>query len=384
MLLVGGGSGGHITPPLAVAHELKKRHPDTVIHYAIEKGSKFLPLPSRSKDIAVTHTVFAGKFRRYHGESFLQHLKDIPTIIKNIRDFFIFSLGLVQCIVLVGRLRPDAVFIKGGFVGVPVGLACVLWRIPYFTHDSDTVPGLANRLIARWAKVHAVGMPVEFYNYPPHKTRFVGIPISHDFRPVDHKKQRAYQASLGLETTGPVMCVTGGSLGAQRLNAAVQNVLPSLVKKFPTLHILHQTGNTDKNLYHDLEPDLRSHVTEFAHVSDLYRYTGAADLVIARAGATTIAELAQQHKACLLMPNPLLTGGQQSKNAQHLEHAEAAMIITEAQALDVARFSKAIQSLLNSKHQRDILAAHIGRLAKPTAAADIAQILTHLAQGRPV
>lgn len=379
--MVGGGSGGHITPLLAVAHKLHLAAPEASIDYVIEKGSRFTSLPESSTDVDTVYKIRAGKFRRYHGESFVSHVFDISTNLKNIRDFFYLLAGSFQSWRLLGRLRPDAVFIKGGFVGVPVGMACRLRGVPYFTHDSDTVPGLANKLIAGRAAYHAVGMPAEFYNYPKQKTRYTGIPLSTHYQRVDTAAQKRFRQQLGLADDALVMTVTGGSLGAQRLNTAVCAVAEQLLTEFPKLQILHQTGSKQA-LYQDLGPELKARVVETQFTDVLYAFTGAADIVVTRAGATTVAELAVQGKACVIVPNPQLTGGQQSHNAAYLEKHKAAVIVSEKQAADAAGFAATLRALLQATQQRQALATALGHLAKPDADEALTAIILELATNK--
>lgn len=336
-------------------------------------------MPRASKDIDKVYTIRAGKFRRYHGESFLSHVFDIRTNLKNFRDFFYFIAGFFQSFRLLGGLRPEVVFIKGGFVGVPVGLACRARRIPYFTHDSDTVPGLANRLIAGGAYCHAVGMPAEFYSYPEAKTEYTGIPLNKAYQHVSSAEKKKFKTDLKLPAEALVMTVTGGSLGAERLNKALAAVAESLLTSFPKLYILHQTGAED-SVYSGLSSDLADRVREVAFTDDLAALTGAADLVVARAGATTIAELAVQGKACLLVPNPQLTGGQQTRNAEYLEQHQAAVIVLEEQAALRAIFEKSLADLLSSADQRRQLAGNIAKLAKPDAAQALTAIIEEITQ----
>ena len=337
-----------------------------------------MALPRQSKDIDDVYPIRAGKFRRYHGESFWSHLFDISTNLKNIRDFFYLVAGFFQSLGLLGRLRPDAVFIKGGFVGVPVGLACRVRHIPYFTHDSDTVPGLANRLIAGGAVYQAVGMPEEFYNYPKSKLRYTGIPLSADYRPVDETAKMRFRRQLKLPEDALVVAVTGGSLGAMRLNKAFRAVAPTLLRQLPKLHILHQTG-MDVPIYTGLADSEASRVTEVAYTEELAAFTGAADVVVARAGATTIAELAVQAKACVLVPNPQLTGGQQSHNASYLKHHQAALVLSEAEAADTQIFSEVLGQLLQSTDQQKALSKALADLAKPEAAEALTAIILDIA-----
>lgn len=379
VLLVGGGSGGHITPLLAVAHKLRLSHSEAAINYVLEKGSKFDDLPRSSKDIDKVYTIRAGKFRRYHGESFWSHVFDIKTNLKNFRDFFYFIAGFFQSLRLLGRLRPEVVFIKGGFIGVPVGMACRVRRIPYFTHDSDTVPGLANRLIAGGAVCHAVGMPAEFYSYPKTKTKYTGIPLTKAYKPVTKESKAKFRTHLKLPAEALVITVTGGSLGAQRLNEAFAAVAESLLNSFPKLFVLHQTG-TETSVYKGLSAGLSERVREVAFTDELAAYTGAADLVITRAGATTFAELAVQGRACIFVPNPQLTGGQQTRNADYLEHHRAGVVVLEEQAAVPVKFEQAIADVLRSDQQRQELSDNIAKLAKPDADQALTAIIEEIAK----
>src|SRR3569833_1912001 len=153
-VLTGGGSGGHITPLLSLAHELKHQAPSCQIVYIGFKGDHFDSLKLPSSDFDFMAFIQAGKFRRYHGESFISHIFDIKTLALNVRDFFRVILSTGRSLRILRKTRPDVVFSKGGFVAVPVGIAAHLLRIPIVTHDSDSVPGLANRIVGRWAMLH--------------------------------------------------------------------------------------------------------------------------------------------------------------------------------------------------------------------------------------
>ncbi len=379
---MGGGSGGHITPQLAVARKLKSKNPETNIVYVIDKGSRFIGLVEASKDIDDIRKISAGKFRRYHSDSIIKKIFDVKTNLKNLIDFFKFITGTISSVFLLRSVRPDIVFIKGGFVAVPVGLACRLVKIPYITHDSDTVPGLANRLISKNALLHTVGMPAEFYDYPKDKTRYVGIPISENYKKVSQELKKEYRKKLGLSSTDKVLCITGGSLGAVRLNHSARKIVPSLLDEFPNLQVFHQTGDRDNQVYGSLPQNQTTRIIEIPFTDDLTTYTGAADVIITRAGATTIAELAIQEKACVVVPNPELTGGHQTKNAEHLAKQNAAIVITEAELDDVDNAAKTLSKLIGDKAQQKNLATNLGRIAKTDAAGEIAQILLQEIQNR--
>jgi UDP-N-acetylglucosamine--N-acetylmuramyl-(pentapeptide) pyrophosphoryl-undecaprenol N-acetylglucosamine transferase len=379
IVLTGGGTGGHITPILAVAQELKAQRPDTRIIYIGERGGKFSHLTSDHQAIDGTRTIFAGKFRRYHGESWLRRLLDIKTLVLNLRDGFLIMLGVLQGLVLVRRLKPDVIFLKGGFVGVPVGLAAALWRIPFITHDSDALPGLANRLVARWAKWHATGMPADYYPYPQAKIRYVGVLVSNDYLPVSATLQAAYKKELGIPPEHRLLLVTGGSLGARRLNTAMTGLAPTLLEKHHDLHIVHQVGKGNDKTYGPYQHE-RLQVLEF--MEGMHRYTGAADVVVTRAGANTLAELGVQGKACIVVPNPLLTGGHQLKNAAYLTEQAAAMVIEESTLTPSAdTLRAAIESLLTDAAQAQAFAHKLQSITVKNAAQQLAELLLTTASG---
>ena len=157
--------------------------------------------------------VRAGKFRRYHGEG-LRQLLDLLTVVKNIRDACWVVIGVWQSFWLLKQIKPDVIFTRGAFVSVPVCLAAAVLRIPYMTHDSDAIPSLANRIIGRFAWLHAVALPKEVYAYPAHKTVTVGIPISSDYHELTPADIKAYRTQLGLGDYKRVLLMTGGGHGA--------------------------------------------------------------------------------------------------------------------------------------------------------------------------
>ena len=222
IIVTGGGSGGHITPTLAVVHELKRLRPDAQITYIGQTGDPLLDVPQQDKNVSAVLSIRAGKFRRYHGAGWRQ-LFDVETLYKNLRDVVLVLVGIGQSYKLLGKLRPDIIFIKGGFVGVPVGLAAAMRGIPFVTHDSDALPGLANRVIARWAKVHAVALPKEVYAhyYPAGKTVTVGVPVSHNFHRVSASEDKDWRAEVGLPTSGKVSGCCAKRSRTSFLHAAV-------------------------------------------------------------------------------------------------------------------------------------------------------------------
>lgn len=373
IVLSGGGTGGHITPILAVAHELKKLDPTVKTIYIGEKHGKFKELTESHEAIDASYEIWAGKFRRYNGESWLRRLLDIRTNLLNIRDLFLFAFGSVQSFFLLRKLRPDIVFLKGGFVGVPVGMAAHLHKIPFMTHDSDALPGLANRIVGRWARIHAVAMPKEIYSYPQSKTVQVGVLVEPNFKPVSPDIQADMKRQIDIPNDAIMLLITGGSSGAHNINIAVKAIADELLTRYPNLYIVHQAGKGKAGIYGAYSHD-RLRVIEF--MRPMYIYTGAADIIVSRASGNTVAELGTQGKAVIAVANPLLTGGHQVKNAEALQAAGAALTVTEtAKATNVDELRSAIVQLLENPDQRKKLGKTLQDVTLVNAAEKLAQLL---------
>jgi len=365
---------------LAVANELKRQQPDISIVYIGQTGDNLGDIAAEHPMIDKTYTIRAGKLRRYHGEG-LKQLLDIPTTLKNIRDVFYVLVGMVQSWRLLREIKPDIVFVKGGYVGVPVGLSAAVLGVPYITHDSDALPGLANRIIARWAKVHAVALPEEVYNYPIDKTVTVGVPIVADYEPVTPTVQAKYKKELGLPPESRLLFIIGGGLGAQRVNLAAAEAITHLLHEYSDLQVVHGVGKANEEQMQKLYTTTlsaaeQSRVVVKGYITDAYRYSGAADVIITRAGATQMAEFAVQSKACIVVPNPILTGGHQLKNAQYLQEKNAAVLVTEQELQDNPNVLAARASeLLKDASKRTQLAKNLSAFARPAAAKQLATLL---------
>jgi len=382
IVVTGGGSGGHITPILAVAHEIKKLRPKTEIVYIGQRGDALGDIPAEHPDIDAAYTVRAGKLRRYHGEG-LKQLLDVPTLLKNARDVVWVMVGLWQSFWLLRRLKPDVVFIKGGFVGVPVGLSAALRRIPYITHDSDALPGLANRIVAPWARLHTVALPRGVYAafYPAAKTETVGVPISHQFRLNTPEDIVAVRKLLGLEAYGKVLCMTGGGNGAATLNDALAVCAPELLGRYPDLAIVHIAGRALESAlrrrYRDeLSAANFKRVIVKGFVSNLHEYSAASDVILTRAGGTSMAEFAAQGKACVVVPSPFLAGGHQLKNAKVLADSKAIKIADDALLKrDPRALLAPLTELFDHPEKAEALGAKLATFAAPDAAKRLAMIL---------
>lgn len=377
ILLVGGGSGGHITPLLAVASQIKKDKPNAEIAVITERLGVFNHLFDGADQIDSLYFINAGKFRRYHGESLHKKIFDVRTILLNIRDIIRLAVGTIESIWALMRIRPDVAFIKGGYVGVPVGLACRIFRTPYVTHDSDAVPGLTNRFIGKGAIYNAVGMPPENYNYKKEKIVYVGVPVTDDFIDSDASLRKSKRSELDVAKDEILLLVTGGSNGAKRLDEIIHASLEEILEKNPKLNIVHQVGRNNEKLYEDYPLKLHARIRVSTFLQPLSAYLAAADIVIARAGATAIAEIGHMKKPLILVPNPYLTGAHQIKNAKALQKLDAVIVIDEHKALEEhALISDAVYDLLKSQDLRENLQEKLYSLTQKDATKKISNILT--------
>lgn len=370
---------------MAVANELKKIDPNTRVIFIGQKGDPFGRRLEKSDFIDESIFISAGKFRRYHGAG-LKQLLDIGTILKNTFDFFKFLIGTIQAYFVLGRIKPDVIFVKGGYIGVPVGLAAAVRHINFITHDSDTMPGLANRIIAKWAAKHATGMPKEFYDYPKDKTVYVGVPISSSYSKVDSMQQDSFKNQLGIKTDSKLILFTGGGLGSKALNDALLAIVETLLQKYPDTTLINIAGKDHEDSLSNqylrvLKQNDRERVIIKGFVEDMYKYSGAADLIISRAGATNLAEFAAQAKPCIIIPSPYLVGGHQLKNAKALAEMGAIEVLDENNLkTNPMKLLDSISTLMDSDKRRLTLSENLFKIARNDAAEDLAKLILNQAK----
>jgi len=375
----GGGSGGHVTPALAVLRELHRQDSELTAYFITDR--KFASAASgimAKADFEVRiKRIYAGKLRRYHKVGVFKQLFDFPTMARNIRDILLVGIGFLQSYRFLRRVKPDVVFTKGGFVCLPVGLAAKVLKIPLVIHDSDAHPGLTNRMLAKYAAVIGTGAPTENYNYPEGRTHYVGIPVDRAFRPVKATDQQSFKSELGLhDTKKPLLVVTGGGLGARNINRAVATVASQLLDQ---VAIVHLTGSANYQETLAAAPEHIDYIIK-PFLPGLETALGAADMVVTRAGATSLAELAALAKPAIIIPNAQLPNGHQVKNAEVYAKAGAAVVMEEEKiTLDHRKLTRVILALAASPEKREILARKMHAFAKPDAALDMAALIAEAA-----
>lgn len=400
ILVVGGGSGGHVTPAVAVIREILKQKPRTrvefwtdrkyyknVVKITTEIGMSWGEeerLSGKRQYIRVCK-IAAGKFHRYSGWKLKDYFEHIDLTLKdliwgNIVGFVGFVLGFIQSLIrLAGPRygRPDVIFLKGGFVGLPVGIVARILKIPYVVHESDAVPGLANRLLMKGAKVVALGM--EPSSLKPNQV-FTGVPVAAEFKRINATQQRNLKKTFGFNPEMPLVVITGGSQGSQHINEAVRKILPELLN-FTSVGLVagnkHYESMIDLKQYETWEnAKLQSNFRMWAFNTAMNELMGAADIVISRAGATTINELAALGKAVVLVPFEDLPGGHQVKNAERLVELQAAAMVSDARMVKQPKLLlDVVEKLIENPELSKNIADNLHNTIKLDAASELAQII---------
>ena len=323
-------------------------------------------------------TITAGKFRRYSHLSLARHLTAPSIALANIRDVFKVVVGFIQSLAIIIRFKPDVLFAKGGFVCLPLGMAARVLGVPIVVHDSDTRPGLTNSILGRWAAAIATGSPLENYRYPAAISRYVGVPISAEFSPYSDAAQQKAKRELGFDAKRPLVVVTGGGLGAVTINDAM--ILAAKKLLADKVQVYHVTGRQHYDEIAVLAPKSDNYkVVPFVY-QGMADVLGGADIVISRASATFIQELAGLKKVAILVPSRAL--GDQRKNAVVYKEAGAAVVLTDDEIAEPEALPRKIQQLLADPVHREKLAERLHSYARPNAARDVADIVIDTARKR--
>jgi UDP-N-acetylglucosamine--N-acetylmuramyl-(pentapeptide) pyrophosphoryl-undecaprenol N-acetylglucosamine transferase len=373
LAIAGGGTGGHVLPALAVVNELRRRADvDALVWIGSQDGVE----REAARKAGISYVAIpTGKLRRYLS-------------MRNAIDAVRVPLGIIAARRALRRLRPDVVLSTGGFVSVPTVIAAT-GVAPVVTHEQTAILGLATRINARFAAILAVSheqtLP-EARKIHRHAV-LTGNPIRTHL--AEGNRARGLMA-MGFTSGVPVVLVMGGARGASPINQRIAELLPELLEK---TQVCHQTGPASANrdaaelrFRRESWPEplrKRYQVTEFIddELPDIY---AATDVVIGRAGAGTVAELAYVGKPAILIPLPGSGGNEQAANAQVLGGAGAALVIPQPEATP-SRLRSEILSLLDDPARRSQMGAAARSVAQPGAATKLAEVVLALAssQSRP-
>ena len=376
VLVSGGGTGGHISPVLAVITELNKLDKTVEILYVgSDDGLESKIIPQAGYNFKGIRT---GKFRRYH-QSLILNIIDPSTLFKNSRDLFRFFSGYFEAKRIVAEFDPDVVFCKGGYVSLPVGFAAHSLGYPLVVHESDSIMGLSNKLLSERADRVCVSYPKK--NFPEIKNQkalvLTGNPVREDI--FAGNKSRAIE-NFDLTNSLPVLLIIGGSQGALIINKVVAESLPKLLSKYQIIHI---SGERDydwlsyrsEKLPEDLKKNYHLYNFLSGNLKDAY---AVSDLVVSRAGNNVIAELAALSKPTILIPITSSANNHQVNNAKILARQGASILIME-QSLSPEVLQRKINYLFESPEELKDMGRKILDVAMPNGAQKVAAEIYDLA-----
>ena len=360
VVMAAGGTGGHVYPGIAVARELVARRPDAVVTFV----GTALGIESR----VVPHDGFELDLLRSAG------LKG-KSILDRARAVALIPLGMADAWRIVSKRRPDLVIGVGGYSSGPIVLVAALRRVKTMVISPDAVPGMANRLLAPFVDAAAINFESSAA-YFGSKAFVSGHPIRPEFLAAVGSSQ---ESGLDDQTSVTRVLVFGGSQGAHAINVAMVEAAPRLAAGGSHLRLTHQTGERDVEMVRGgyRAAGLQADVEPFFY--DMGRQLGQADVVVCRAGATTLAELTAAGKAAILVPLPTAADDHQRKNAEALAARGAADVLLQRD-LSAESLSSALLALAGDSDRRRRMSAAARSLARPDAAKVIVDRALHLVE----
>lgn len=363
-LLAGGGTAGHVLPGLAVAHALEARghDPSSIRFVGSERGLERTLVPHAGFDVTLLP-----------GRGIQRRLT-----LENVAAVWGLLRAVVKGVGLVRRLRPSVVVVLGGYASVACAIGAVLWRVPIVVLEQNARAGAANRLASRFAEVCAV--PFEETDLP--RAVVTGNPVRPEVLAVDrHSDRDRARDDLGIDRRRVLVAVVTGSLGSRRVNEAVLAAVPSWADR-SDLAIHHVIGSRDWDDVQRRLPSTRGLQYRAVRYEDrMATVLAAADLLIGRAGGTTVAELAEVGLAGLLVPLPGSPRDHQTANAAALVRVGGAILVPDAE-LDGARLVREVTPLLDDPSRLAAMGAEAHSLAHPDAAERVADLVERHARRR--
>jgi UDP-N-acetylglucosamine--N-acetylmuramyl-(pentapeptide) pyrophosphoryl-undecaprenol N-acetylglucosamine transferase len=370
VVIAGGGTGGHTSAGLAVAAALAAGGAE--VHWiGSHEGVEARRVPEAGLPF---HPISTGKLRRYWDR-------------RNVTDLLLrVPAGLVQSVRLLRRLRPAVLFSAGGFVSVPPALAARALGIPVVVHEQTAVPGLANRITARFAARIAVSFPqVSFHKpgggFPADRVVVTGNPVR---REVLGGSREAALGHWGFDAALPLVYVTGGAQGSHRINRVVGEALPRLLA---ICQILHQCGDSIETGDHAwlqeraraLSPASRPRYGVRPYVgAELRDVYAAATLLVGRSGAGTVTECCNLGVPAVYIPLPGASGDEQTANARLVEAAGGAVVLPQGD-LTAESLVDTLTRLLADREGLRAMGARARTLAVPDAAQRLARLIREVA-----
>ncbi len=362
LMIAGGGTGGHIYPAIAIAREYLARDASRkVVFVGTERGLETQIVPKAGFPLEL---ISVGGLKGIKGVGLIRNLFRLP-------------LGFIQAWRLVGRHRPSVVLGVGGYSSGPVLVAAKLRRVPTIIHDSNAFPGLTNRIVAPFVTAVAVAFTEAGARLKRKDAVVTGNPIRKEFFEVEDRRSRL-SGQAGLPVLHKRLLIFGGSQGSRVINEAMSGALLFLARLKDSLEIVHQTGPKDletvQKAYRESAFPTARIVPYLDPIAD---EIAAADVVVSRAGAMTIGELAAVGRAAILIPFAAATNNHQEINARVVEKAGGAIVVTEGQ-LSPERLAAAISEVISDPARAARMGAAARKLANPEATKNIVDLVERI------
>ena len=353
IIISGGGTGGHIFPAIAIAHALKSALPDTELLFVGAEGRMEMEkVPAAGYNII--GLPIAGIKRELSMDNLSFPLKLVRSLQKASR--------------IVTEFQPDVAIGVGGYASGPLLFAASRKRVPILIQEQNSFPGITNKILARWASRICVAYEQMDRFFPASKIVFTGNPVREDLLHVEGKRSEA-AAYFGLDPDKPVLLVVGGSQGARSINRAILHGLSEITSA--GVQLVWQTGKGFVDEAKKAVSALRSDgVKVFDFIGRMDLGYAISDVVVARAGASTVSELSIVRKPALLVPLPTAAEDHQTKNCMALVERDAAILVPDSEA-QAELVGKAL-TLVKDDARRKQLSSNISPLARPEAAKQIA------------
>ena len=367
ILFTCGGTAGHINPAIALARLFQSRHQDCQVLFAgADNGMERTLVPHEGYELRTVHVNTIHRAWKW---------KDIK---HNVMTVVTLPQARRQARTILDDFQPDLVVGTGGYASYPVVKEAARRGIPTAVHESNAVPGLTTKLLSKVMDRVMVGFEDSRKHYPhPERVVVTGTPVRRDF--FDHTRKEARQA-LGLTDDRPLVLSYWGSLGADVMNRYMADFLQEEAAEGFPFHHIHGAGRNYKSLTAALQQrgvDLTGGAEVREYIYDMPLVMAAADLVVCRAGASTISELTAIAKPCVLVPSPNVTNNHQEKNARVLEHHGAAVVLLEPD-IDGAALYREVKDLLAQPEKRGAMSRALSELSVTDAAEEIYQTLMSL------
>lgn len=358
IVVSGGGTGGHIYPALATVNRLKELEPDTqVLYIGGERGLEKEIVPKAGLD-----------FKAIEIQGF-----DRSISLNNFKTVYLFLTGTSKARKMLNEFKPDIVVGTGGYVSGPVLYAAQLLHIPTVIHEQNSVVGVTNKFLAHKADKVGVAFPDAVSAFKAGQAEIVGNPRAQE---VVQGKGEFDWASLGLDGQKPTVLIFGGSQGALKLNAAMVDAIEKL--NTVSYQVIFATG---QKRFDEVQSALKEknitpaqNVAVVPYISNMPQLMPKVDLVVGRAGATSIAEQTALGKPMVLIPSPYVTNDHQTKNAQSLVDANAADMVTEKELTGATLFTS-INQIMSDDNLRHSMADNSKALGVPDAADEFIKLI---------